>query len=301
MSIRYRLASPEDERPAFEVFRSSLWAYVQGKGIVSPGEDQDLDAAWARQGALMHHLQRTAARDWVAEDDAGRLVGMARSIERDGHVQLTHFFVGIDAQAVGVGRELLRRTFPLGWGRHRSIIATQHPRALGLYLRFGVEAHGIGLTLTKTPEATPSTSDLIPRRTGNDPAAAATVLAIESEVLGYRRPEDVDFLVSDRPVTLYERRGKVVGYGFGTNGLASGPAAVLDPRDLPAVLADQETAAAEAGLDEVQISLSSAAAHTLRWALQHGYRIVPFYEMLLLDVPVISFDRYAFTQPAFIW
>lgn len=300
MTIRYRPATPEDERPAFEVFRSSLWAYVQGKGIVA-GEDQDLDAAWARQGALMQHLQRTAALDWVAEDGEGRIVGMARSIERDGHVQLTHFFVGIDAQAVGVGRELLRRTFPLGWGRHRSIIATQHPRALGLYLRYGVEAHGVGLALTKKPQASLPTSDLVPRRVGNDPAATASVVAIESDVLGYRRPEDVEFLVSDRPVTLYERRGKVVGFGFGSNGLASGPAAVSDPRDLPAVLADQETMAAEAGLDEVQISLSSAAAHTLRWALQHGYRIVPFYEMLLLDAPVISFDRCAFTQPAFIW
>ena len=299
--VRYRLATEADERAVFEVFRASIWSYLRDVGLVGPGEVQDVEAAWERQGSLMRHLARTAAHDWVAEDDGGRIVGMARSVERDGHAQLTHFFVDEAAQSGGVGRELLRRAFPLGWGRHRSILATQHPGALGLYLRFGVEAHATGLRLSKVPEPIDSQSDLVARRLGHDPEAAAVVESIEAQVLGYRRPTDLAFLIAERPLTLYERRGQPVGYAFGTRGGASGPAAVLDPFDLPSVLADQERVAHEDGIAEFEVLIASSAAYTLRWLLSRGYRIYPFYEMLLLDTPFISFDCYAMTQPAFIW
>lgn len=33
---------------------------------------------------------------------------------------------------------MLERAFPISRGRHRAIVATLGPRALGLYLRFGV-------------------------------------------------------------------------------------------------------------------------------------------------------------------
>src|SRR5262249_8025679 len=66
------------------------------------------------------------------------VVGWAMSIERDGHLELTHFFVQPGVQAKGIGQGLIKRAFPADRPRYKSILATQDLRALPLYLRSGV-------------------------------------------------------------------------------------------------------------------------------------------------------------------
>ena len=61
-----------------------------------------------------------------------------QSVERDAFLGVTFFFVDPEVQSKGLGRALLERAFPLGRGRHRAIFATEDPRALSLYMRFGV-------------------------------------------------------------------------------------------------------------------------------------------------------------------
>ncbi len=73
----------------------------------------------ARIQPLYALLAEIAAEWWVAEDDAGRLIGYARSIERGagyGLFELSEFFVRPGHQSAGVGRALLERAFPLGQG-----------------------------------------------------------------------------------------------------------------------------------------------------------------------------------------
>jgi GNAT superfamily N-acetyltransferase len=69
-----------------------------------------------------------------------RLVGFARTIEREGLVELTEFFVLPVTQGRGIGRELLERAFPSGAGRVRSIVATADVRAQARYYAAGTVA-----------------------------------------------------------------------------------------------------------------------------------------------------------------
>lgn len=295
----FRRFAPDDRDVVYRLFRRSLWAYIQELGMAGPDQTDDVDAARARQGPLMEHLERTAAEDWVAEDGAGAIVGMARSIERDGHLELTHFFVDPSAQASGIGRGLLRRAFPQGRTPHRSIIATQHPRALSLYLRSGVASQGVAATLSTRPRAVDIETDLALESAGAD--AVSLISQLDRKVLGFRRPEDITFLLADRPAQLLRRDDEVVGYVFLGNGLAAGPAATLDPRDLPVALAAIESAAYDGAQETLFLTLPMAASHGVRWALGRGYSIDPFYEMLLVDTDSMKFDRYLMTQPSFIW
>ena len=84
MSFIIRPATPDDRHEAFAMFRGSLWAYLQTTGSIGPDEEDDLESAWQRQGPLAVHLEQTAAEDWVATDEQGAIIGMARSIEREG-------------------------------------------------------------------------------------------------------------------------------------------------------------------------------------------------------------------------
>lgn len=280
------------------MFRRSLWAYLRRVGVAGPDDVDDVDQAWRRQGATFVHTETSAAEDWLAVD-GGAVVGMARSIERDGHLQLTHFFVDPEVQAGGVGRELLRRAFPPGRGRGRSILATQHPRALGLYLRAGVATRSVAATFVRPPgdPGTPSGLDVVAAGAGD----LGTIVAIDGEALGFTRRVDLAFLLGDRPASLLVRDGTAVGYAFTSNGELCGPAAVRSAADLPAVLTLLERSAHERGQDEHGVLLSLHAHAGVRWLLDRGYRLLPFYELLLVDAPTIAFDRYVMTQPSFLW
>ena len=297
--VRFRQGDPAETRAAFEVFRGSLWAYVQQIGIVPHDVADDVDTAYSRQGPLMEHLHSTGTL-WVAEDDQGELVGLAMSIERDGHLQLTHFFVSPDAQQGGLGRGLLERAFPLGRGDKRSIIATQHPRALGLYLRFGVRSHGVAATFEKSAAPVSVETDLVVEPLTRRDESVELIVSLESEILGYRRPEDIAFLIADRPAVVLRRGGAPVGYAFGSNGLSVGPGGTLDPADLPVALAHMETSAHDHGQGTV-FQLCELGSPGVDWMLDHGYHIDPFYEHLLTNEPFIRHDRYLMTQPSFIW
>ena len=200
---------------------------------------------WEDYETLFAHLAATCSQWWLAHDGDGRPVGYARSIEREATVELTEFFVDSGARGGGVGRGLLERAFAPGAGRHRCIIATTDPSAGALYLRFGVSHQTTGNDLAGTPRAI-----ALPAGYEPVPATLEEVLAIEGELLGHGRPQEVSFMLADRPPgrccaatgsRLPTRSGpSAAGYG--------GPVAALDPADLPAALAQLENAALAAGV-----------------------------------------------------
>lgn len=109
-NVTCRRHEPSDRNASYEMFRSSVFDYVIRIGLVDSKERDDLAAAWNRQGSMMVHLEASAAEDWVAELD-GPIVGLARSVERDGHLELTDFSVHPAAQGMGAGRGVLERAF----------------------------------------------------------------------------------------------------------------------------------------------------------------------------------------------
>jgi GNAT superfamily N-acetyltransferase len=277
--IAYRPLIEADVPAAYAVFRRSLFDYLFRIGMVdaATATDPPIESAWASQGPWVGHLSATAAENWVAEDVGGKIIGWAMSTERDGVLELTHFFVEPGTQARGVGRALLERAFPLGRGRHRVI----------LYLRFGVGYVTTSMDMFRAPEAVEQEADLQFERLAADEASVRAVGDIEQVILGHRRDIDARFLLRMRPAWLARRGDAVAGVAFGAQGSNSGPIAALDPADMPALLA-------------LYFSVPMVNDVAVRHLLARGFQIDPFYVKVLADTRSMQLDRWIHTGPAFI-
>ncbi|MDQ3676211.1 MAG: GNAT family N-acetyltransferase [Actinomycetota bacterium] len=285
-----RPATAADSKTCFAIFRRSLWDFMRRTGYMPADEpDPDIEAQWPPYIELFDHLAKTCARWWIAEDADGRAVGYARSTLRSSTLELTEFFVGPGARVAGVGRALLERAFPFDHDGHRSIIATVDAPAVALYLRFGVAHQTTGVDIAGRPRAIGAS--------GNYDVAPATldeVLAMEAQVLGHARPQDVAYMLADRPAVVLRREGRSVAYAFGpsTDGFA-GPIAALHPTDLCAALAELEGAAHAAGMERLELTVPLAATTAVDWLLnERGWRVDPFYCLFLTDGPWAKLDRY---------
>ena len=106
------------------------------------------------QSAFLDFMAEHAAEWWVAEDqESGRVVGYARSVERGGLFELAEFFVLPDNQSAGIGRALLDKAFPAGRGEVRAIIATTDVRAQARYYQAGTVARFPIVGMTAKPGA----------------------------------------------------------------------------------------------------------------------------------------------------
>ncbi len=135
---RYRRAMPNDALACHELMWSSVTDLAVRQGTPLEGTAADW---WRSSEALIRLLVEEATEWWVAElPGSGQIVGFARSIERDGLVELTEFFVRPEQQSRGIGHELMDRAFPDGRGEVRSIIATSDVRAQARYYAAGTVA-----------------------------------------------------------------------------------------------------------------------------------------------------------------
>ncbi len=192
---------------------------------------------------------------------------------------------------------LLERAFPATHRGQRSILATQNPLALGLYFRAGVEFRGLSFDFEGVPEQRD-----IETGVSLEPSDLVDELAaIDREVMGFDRRVDLEFLAGDRTLYLARRDSAAVGYAFGSEGPYVGPAATRLAADLPDVVTLLESEAAKAGAQHFRFTVPAVAVATVRRALESGYRIEPFYKVLLSNTADMSLDRYLMTQPSFIW
>jgi GNAT superfamily N-acetyltransferase len=307
--VSIRVARAEDLRPAYGVFRRAIYDYLAQIGLVSAEEARHppVERAWVRQGAWMRHLWATAAENWVAVDAEGRVVGWAMSLEREGHLELVMFFVEPGVQSRGLGRELIARALPTGRGQGRSIMATQDPRALSLYLRSGVGYVTTTADVALKGAPRPGAAGLSFRRLDAGARAVAAVAEIEREVLGFARPPETAFLLGRRPAWIAERNGRPVGFAFGVepnpegaDGFPppAGPMAARDPADMPALI-DHVMAEAAPGADFV-VTVPLANRTALAHALARGGRIDPFYLVVLASGTDMRLDRFVHTSPSFV-
>ncbi|HSO30133.1 MAG TPA: GNAT family N-acetyltransferase [Candidatus Sulfomarinibacteraceae bacterium] len=315
-TIVYRRAEPADLRPAYAVFRRSLYDYLFRQALVdeATAKDPPIETGWARQGAWIEHLWATSAENWVAVDGAGTVIGWAMSVERDSHLELTHFFVEPGVQARGIGRGLIERAFPNGRARHKSIIATQDAPALSLYLRSGVHYVTTSVDFIVPTSDVELTGDLTFERLATDgasiDASIAAVAAIEVAILGASREPDTRFLLGMRPGWLAKQNGRVVGFAFGAqplppelddgSGRVTGPIGALDPADLPALVDQVVREAAREGIGEVYVTSPLSNRTAVSHLLSRGYRIDPFYTKILASDDTMRLDRWIHTGPVFI-
>ena len=283
-TFRRRLATDTPE--VWRLFRHSLVDYLRRTGQVDATADWTSPAAVEENRLLrtawIEHLAATAAEDWVAEGPDGRIIGWAQSIERDGMLELTMFFVDPEVQSKGVGRGLLERAFPLGRGHTRTICATQDPRAVALYLRFGVAFAASTIDFLGRPSASAIVTDLaIERVEPGSAAAEASIMEIERAILGHGRREDIRFLLGDRPAWIARRGDRVVGMAFGIAGDSCGPIAALDPADLPALMAAVENDAAAREVAELGFSVPMANSTAIAYALARGFKVDTWFGFIL--------------------
>jgi hypothetical protein len=251
---------------------------------------------WQERRALYEHLAHTAAHFWVAEKE-GRLIGFARSILRDGLLELTEFFIRPDEQSAGLGRELLARTFPEDGARRRTLIATLDSRAQARYLKAGVYPAFPIYYFWRIPEPTTVVTDLNIEPISASPQSLEILGQLDKALLDHHREADHTWLLSDRQGYLYYRHGQPVGYGY--VGLRSGPFALLNPGDFPAVLAHAESIAAAGGREHFGLEVPMVNRTAVNHLLSRGYQMDSFVALFMCDTLFGQFDRYIVTSPPF--
>jgi GNAT superfamily N-acetyltransferase len=298
--ITYRPGTLEDTYAVFLVIEEAIADLLPRIGIqeaTSLADPERLAKMWELRRPLLEHLARTAEHFWVAEQE-GEVVGIARSVIHGGMRELTEFFVKPGVQSGGVGRNLFERVFPRAGAHRRTIIATTDLRAQARYLKAGVYPRFPLMYFEKAAEPISLTSNLTFHPLTATPAALEALDEIDGEILEFHRREDHVWLLGNRQGWLYARAGKPVGYGY--TGRNSGPFALLDPTDFPAVLAHAENKTAEEGREKIGLEIPLHNQHAVDYLLARGFKIPDgFYDFFMSDVPFGKFEQYIVTSPPF--
>ena len=296
-AVTYRPGRPEDIPDQIALFMTAVYHLSYRLGIdreYVPPSAADLAEAQTAYSPLMAHLAQTGDQWWVAEQ-AGRMVGYARSMVRGDVRELTEFFVLPEAQAVGVGKTLLARAFPAAGVRRRVILSTLDLSAQSLYLRTGVHHICPVYTFLRVPApiVSPAGFDFTP--IDDDPDTLAALDELDRAVLGYARRVDHRWLAANRSGFLARRAGHPGGYGYVAK--LSGPFIATDAAAMPALLTYGEQTAYTAGLTEFGLDVPMHNQVAVDYLLDRGYRLSPFFCHLLCDDPGLVVRRQIIMAP----
>ena len=120
---------------------------------------------------------------------------------------------------------------------------------------------------------------------------------IDKAVIGFQRPQDHQWLATDRQGWLYHRGGQPVGYGY--TGRLNGPFALLEAQDYPAVLAHAEWTAAAAHLDHFGVEIPMINRTAVAYLLDQGFQMDGFVALFMWDKPLGNLANYICTSPPF--
>ena len=297
MTITYRKGVVEDSYAVFQVFTQAimdLGTRMNTMTITGGNNPGVLQSLWQGRQPMFDFLARSAAQFWVAEDGE-KIIGYARSMEHDGVMDLTEFFVLPNQQSGGVGRELLARAFPKSAARYRVIIATLDERALYRYLSAGVYGRFPIKYFYRQAKKVDIKTDLRAEPISLD-VHLQDINRIDQQVVGHVRGPVHRWVATTREGYVYKRGGQVVGYGY--VGESSGPFAVLDENDLPAALAHAESRMADQGAEfGAETPLINRKA--IEYFVQHKYKIDTFTVLFMSNEPFGKFENYLCFSPVF--
>jgi len=297
MTISYRVGTIEDSHSVFRVFIQTIMDYGARMNVmaVTGGNDpQVLESLWKKRKSMFEYLATAAAQFWVAELD-GEVIAYARSIEHDGMQELTEFFVLPGQQSGGVGGELLSRAFPKTGARYRTVIATLDERALYRYMKMGMYGHFPFKYFYRKAEKVDLKTDLKIEPMQLE-LHMQDIDRIDRKLISHKREGLHRWIITSRDGYIYRRQGAIVGYGY--VGSSSGPFAVLDENDFPAVLAHAESLMAEREADfGAQTPLINTKA--IRYFIERKYQIDSFSAIFMTNVPFGKFENYLCFSPEF--
>jgi len=260
----------------FETICDLSWRMgIQDGERIPPEEERAED--FRRWRPILDHLAATADQYWVAER-AGAMLGLSRSILRDGVRELTEFFVSPQAQSSNIGRELLSRAMPPG--AHRTyILASIDLRAQALYHKFGVFQVCAVYTFYQELKNLAPPQMPLPAEITFMPISAETLpllAKLDQAILGHRRDADHLWLMSQRTGFLLMRADQAVGYGY-IGETFSGPFVLIDQKDYPVALAHAEGIAFANNFESVGIDTPMLNCTAIEYLLGRGYQMSPFF------------------------
>ena len=119
---------------------------------------------------------------------------------------------------------------------------------------------------------------------------------IDKEIIDHQRENLHRWIITGRNGFIYKRNGEIVGYGY--VGSSSGPFAVLDENDFPAVLAHAESLMAEKAANfGVEAPLINTKA--IQYFIERKYQIDSFSTIFMSNVPFGKFENYLCFSPEF--
>ena len=296
MGIVIRRSTIEDSYACFQIFLAAiddLGRRTGTMGITGGTDPKVLAELWERRRSLFEHLAQTAEYFFVAERDS-KLIAYARSIMRGGMRELTEFFVMPNEQSAGLGKELLAKVFPTEGAENRIIIATLDTRAQIRYMKAGIFARFPISEFSCAPKAVEFSSDLSIIPINESPENLDALATIDKAVLSHNRNIDHQWLLKERQGFLYSRNNELVGYGY--VGYRSGPFALLNAADFPAILAHAETEASK-HYDYFGLEIPMMNHHAMSYVLQRGYELDSFYAFFMSEKAFGNFENYIFTSP----
>jgi GNAT superfamily N-acetyltransferase len=289
-----RRGMPSDNRAAFDVSMLAMKDLYLRQGYEWKLEPETF---WKVLEPFLTHLAEHAAEWWIAEDRAdGKLIGYARSVERDGLFELSELFVRPDRQSAGLGKLLLEKAFPSRRGEVRVIIATNDVRGLARYYGAGTAARLVLFSLTGPPRRTAAENhEAFPV----GPAEIGEFAEMERAVMGYARHADYPWLLKNREIYRYRKAGRTVGFGcFSETG--QGPIVVLEPDDQSAILLHFEALAESRGMEGISFQVPSVNVVVMHHLLERGYKIDSPPGLLMSSKDFGRFDCFVSFAPAIV-
>lgn len=297
MTITYRQGTADDTFAVYQVFTQALIDLGERTNVMAITGASDpavMKSLWERRKPLFDFLAQDFAHFWVAER-GGEIVAYARSIQHGDVLELTEFFALPNQQSAGLGRELLSRAFPVSGARYRTIVATLDERALFRYLSAGISARFPIKYMYRQAEKVEVKTDL--KIEPMDPELhLMDINRIDQQLLCHERETIHRWIITTRCGCVYKRDGKIVGYGY--IGRSSGPFALLDENDFPAVLAHAESTMAEQG-EEFGVETPLINQKAIEYFTQRNYRIDSFTTLFMSNDPFGGFENYLCFSPIF--
>lgn len=144
-------------------------------------------------------------------EDAGDVIAFGGALTRQRITHLADLFVRPDRVGTGIGKAILAATLPAGG--ERLTFASADPRALPLYVRYGMLPLAPLLYLTGDAEAVGRLPDPEVKLAEAD---SATMSSLDRTASGRDRPQDLEFLrAAAHAHGLIARHGpEAIGYGY---------------------------------------------------------------------------------------